>query len=76
MAGFDRNKMLKQLERLREVMDEDEIFIQGPDHRVYLSPKASRKLAAFAVEDAEAWWAEHHDSAAEAAASILEQFQK
>lgn len=67
--------MLQQIQRLREVMDEDEIFIQGPGGQVYLSPKAGRKLAAFAVEDSEAWWAENKPAAAEAAASILDQFQ-
>lgn len=76
MAGFDRDKMMQQLTRLREVMDENEIFIQGPNGGVYLSPKASRMLAKFAAEDSESWWAEHRPAAMEAAANMLDQFQK
>ncbi len=74
--GEDRRaRMMRQIERLREVMDEDLIFVQHDDGSIRLSVKAARMLARMAEDDAEQWRADHRGEAETAAADILARFQ-
>jgi hypothetical protein len=68
--------MREKLERLRQVMPEDEIFILDMYGRPLLSPKAARRLEAMDLEDMQARWDAARPEAERAAAWMLEQLGK
>lgn len=70
-----RSEVMDRLNRLREEMDEADIFIQLPGGQVALSPKAARRLADMHARDEQAWRDAHRGQAAEAAAAILDLYQ-
>jgi hypothetical protein len=68
--------MREKIERLRQVMPEDEIFILDPHGRPFLSPKAARRLEAMDLADMQARWDAARPEAERAAAWMLEQLGK
>ncbi|MEV4127116.1 hypothetical protein [Nocardia sp. NPDC049707] len=71
IPGFDRAAMMAKLNRLREVMPEEKIFLQRADGALMLSPLAAKKLAEMDAQDQEDWRDAHR---AEAAAVVARLF--
>lgn len=70
--GFDPGAMRAKLDSLREIIREDQIFVQTADGRLMLSPLAAQKLAEMDLKAAQDWRDEHRDEAAKLAADMIE----